>query len=703
MSRDGADRNAVSRARRTAGGAGSGRRNALSGLAGIALAAAGLAAWPARGGAAPERVAACDTVVSERGRQAVARRLDEWRRSLEKHRVALERIGRLADFAAVIEQADAAWRAGDMGAAYDCLTAPPARRLWRAVESDPDAPHVYVDGAAGDDARSGLGDWTNAVQSIAVGLKKAGPGCMVLVAPGRYRLASELVIEKNVILRSWKDGDVDPDHTVLDGQGRTRCVYLDHSAARVAGFTLTGGNGAGMISRESGGAVFIYTRGGTLSDCRVCFNAADLHGGGVILYSDNARLERCVVDCNRVTNVSRARGAGIYIASGGTVAHSTVAGNTNLAEGAYSGGGLYIRGEMNPERCRVLGCVISNNQACCGAGIQVYGTAVMESNTVVRNRAVGRELVMGGGVFMYMVRWGAVFAHNTVSDNAAGTGGGVFVWPSIPGEVSRGIVGGVAIRQCALTGNTAASSGGGLSVFIPGPNYAHTRVCVAGCDISGNRLAGTHAGAGAGVQWDAPGLLERCVIADNRADGGRGGGLSLKRTHALGAPEALVVRNCLVAGNSAGAGAGLVFTGCHPGAPAHLESCTVAGNRAAVSAGGVLIERSTGAALTNTIVACNEAPAHADLELARAVASLGYCCAESSAEEGSTGLVARAVSGDPGFRDARAGDFRLARESPCVDAGINQPWMAVPDAVDLRGAPRVRNGTVDVGCFELDL
>jgi hypothetical protein len=55
-------------------------------------------------------------------------------------------------------------------------------------------------------------------------------------------------------------------------------------------------------------------------------------------------------------------------------------------------------------------------------------------------------------------------------------------------------------------------------------------------------------------------------------------------------------------------------------------------------------------------------------------------------------------AGAPGFVNAADGDFHLAKDSPCLNAGTNRPWMA--EAMDLDGRPRMRGGTVDLGCYE---
>ena len=61
-----------------------------------------------------------------------------------------------------------------------------------------------------------------------------------------------------------------------------------------------------------------------------------------------------------------------------------------------------------------------------------------------------------------------------------------------------------------------------------------------------------------------------------------------------------------------------------------------------------------------------------------------------------------ATDGDPKFRSAKKAAFHLKSSSPCINAGDNSLWDGVADPVDLDGTPRIRNGIVDIGCFEGD-
>jgi hypothetical protein len=55
---------------------------------------------------------------------------------------------------------------------------------------------------------------------------------------------------------------------------------------------------------------------------------------------------------------------------------------------------------------------------------------------------------------------------------------------------------------------------------------------------------------------------------------------------------------------------------------------------------------------------------------------------------------------DPLLVDLAGFDYTLDRKSPCIDAGLNQPWMI--GATDLAGNDRILSGFVDMGAYEAD-
>jgi hypothetical protein len=56
------------------------------------------------------------------------------------------------------------------------------------------------------------------------------------------------------------------------------------------------------------------------------------------------------------------------------------------------------------------------------------------------------------------------------------------------------------------------------------------------------------------------------------------------------------------------------------------------------------------------------------------------------------------LTNKPNFVGIEVGDFHLRPSSPCIDAGVNMPWMV--GATDLDGNPRLSGGRVDMGAFE---
>lgn len=57
------------------------------------------------------------------------------------------------------------------------------------------------------------------------------------------------------------------------------------------------------------------------------------------------------------------------------------------------------------------------------------------------------------------------------------------------------------------------------------------------------------------------------------------------------------------------------------------------------------------------------------------------------------------ITNPPSFANDSYGDYRLAANSPCINAGTNLGWMtAFP--YDIEGRLRIRYGAVDMGVYE---
>jgi hypothetical protein len=73
---------------------------------------------------------------------------------------------------------------------------------------------------------------------------------------------------------------------------------------------------------------------------------------------------------------------------------------------------------------------------------------------------------------------------------------------------------------------------------------------------------------------------------------------------------------------------------------------------------------------------------------------LNYCC--TTPDPGGEGNI----TNDPLFVNYAGGNLRLQSNSPCINRGINQDWMA--GSTDLDGNPRIRRSRVDMGAYESD-
>ncbi len=214
---------------------------------------------------------------------------------------------------------------------------------------------IYVDVNTGDDARTGLGDWTNAVKTISNGVAQAGASGTVLVATGVYDVAENVTVASGINLRSWNNGAFDPENTIIDGQ----CDALPVSEqCRRAGQRVYLAEWQWRRERPVAPAALLINNG-VISNCHVVNNRANQYGGGIYMGSVNAGVENCIIEGNTVTNEGTARGGGVYIAGGGgTLRNSTLAYNTNLSTAVYAGGGgVYVRGDGADGRCHVIGWI----------------------------------------------------------------------------------------------------------------------------------------------------------------------------------------------------------------------------------------------------------------------------------------------------------------------------------------------------------
>jgi hypothetical protein len=176
------------------------------------------------------------------------------------------------------------------------------------------------------------------------------------------------------------------------------------------------------------------------------------------------------------------------------------------------------------------------------------------------------------------------------------------------------------------------------------------------------------------------GVLDRSTIYGNQSDH-RGGGASVYGG---------LMKNCLVYGNTntsatLGRGGGGVWM-----SGGAVVNCTVATNIASATQGGGVSQ--SGGGVTNTIVYFNSGTVSDSRNVYQTGGSLVFSCVTPTvAGQGN-------ITDDPLFTSLAGLDFRIKANSPCIDKGTNQAWMA--GATDLAGTARVLGRDPDMGAYE---
>lgn len=257
---------------------------------------------------------------------------------------------------------------------------------------------------------------------------------------------------------------------------------------------------------------------------------------------------------------------------------------------------------------------------------------------------------------------------------------------------------GFSISNGVALGNGMDGYGGGVLLDGAGVvSNCHFYLCRArlgggaalynGGWVFGSMFVSNRAEYGGGAYVFGPGIVQNAVVRRNYADD-RGGG-------AFG-DGASIIRNCLLYENVAGTNGGGVAI---QNSGARVESCTVVSNMA--YRGGGIYSRDGGAyyntiSYFNSAVIAAQSNWHSEVVVFDYGRSFWHCnTAPLAGLPNQTGCI----EDDPRFRDVGNWNFRLQGNSACINTGIYQAWM--DGAVDLDGVPRVREGRVDIGAYEI--
>lgn len=593
----------------------------------------------------------------------------------------------------------------------------------------------------GNDSAVGT-SWETAKQTIQAAVDMAVAGDTVLVSNGVYATgarvtpsgvtSNRVVITKSITIQSVNGAGattiLGEDHG--DDPSSMRCVYM--SKGTLDGFTLTGGYAPDGPNQDSGSGGGAYASGGTLNNCIVTSNGAT-YGGGVCLgelnnctlafngavygggsyqsvlyncvlsenwagedgggsyqggliscrlngnYSDNdggGSFGSTLRNCTLSDNAANDDGGGSY---GGFLANSIIYGNTAHTSNNYFGGTLtYCLSDPLPAGAgNIAGDPLFVNAASNNFRLQVGSPSLdagTNSQVVGSTDLDGNPRILGTRVDMGAYESDDFIVSNTTTDMGFFTIQAA-VDAANPGEEIVVFAGTVTEAGITIDKNLTIRGEGQAETIVQAataPGIASDRVFLV---VSGTVLIadmtirhGYATPYGGGVYADyiySTTTLSNCTLYANQAYGvgALGGGV-----------YRCTLYNCVLSGNSSSYRGGGAYDSA-------LHNCTLTANNAGAQGGG-----SSWGTLQNCIVYDNTAYGGPNYF----GDTLTYCLSDPLPSGAGN------ITGDPLFKDAGAGNYRLDYTSPCINAGNNAQAVG---STDLDGNPRIVQ-QVDMGAYE---
>jgi hypothetical protein len=391
--------------------------------------------------------------------------------------------------------------------------------------------------------------------------------------------------------------------------------------------TLQNGLAVGSGTAFEGGAVLNQ---GTLSLSGVTIQgnvAGDFTGGaGGGVYNTGTLT---VAGTTISGNFASYAGAGLYNAASATIGQSTVSGNTITNGGGDegSGGGIWNTGNLS-----VSQCTVSGNFGGFGLGGGLYNASDL---TIDQSTLSDNSTMLDGG---------GIANDGKLSITASTVSGSSSTFNGSGGGISNSYPGSTSIKDCIVSGNSAANLygsgtfnyGGGVSnnggrMRIEQSNLSGNS-CTSGggavfnvgsldvdhCTLSGNAVTDSYIGDGGGAIENLFGTLrlDHCTLSGNSDVAylpGAGGGGAIDNV--LGN---MSINQCALSGNSAANGyGGAILT---DGALT-INQSMLSGNSAALAGGGIYNDAGTvilsgvpgTLTVANSTVCDDSAPVGADL------------------------------------------------------------------------------------------
>ena len=500
-----------------------------------------------------------------------------------------------------------------------------------------------------------------------------------------------------------------PEDVRLIGDGTCR-VYrmIKDTYARLQNLTITNGYAKaieGAADSDKGGGIHGYP---TVTNCVIIGNKADGNGGGCCHYT---YIRAC-----KILNNTAKSGGGAYQPN--YVINSEVRGNHSTGHGGGIHGNGYGRAE---------GSIIVENVAD-GAGGAICAVNNVTNCYIAENVAVTSH---GGALYSWGRSTKFVYDSTICSNKAAGTGA-VCEYTVIGGKIFANYANyGGGCGSCDLTGaelhdNYAVIYGGGTyncnatncvlrSNFVSRePNKTHDgpnsfNCYLYGCDISGT---GIHSGRAENCDFHD-------VVLGTTIQGNPYISDLVWAGHVYaGIP---ICTNCLFRNNIITNYNHAIFCGVtQPTRPGFIVNCTVVSNKPGMTF-NYMYNETYPVQVKNCVFAWNQGFDTTDIRDIHSwgnvssnglrFASCAYGTATGRFASGGPSYLPDSTDGpmykfgtdigaDPKFSLKGAHPYEPKFSSPLVGLGVVEPWMS--DATDIRGEgfARLREGKVDIGCYQ---
>jgi hypothetical protein len=336
----------------------------------------------------------------------------------------------------------------------------------------------------------------------------------ILVYPGTYTSNADAVItlsDKYVVLLATGDAD----QTIIDGQNLRRGVVVeeDSNGIFMVGFTITQCQSpdTGGFENENGAAILASSALVELYGCDIVSNSAT--GGSWssgAIYCDDVDL--VLEDCSMSANVANYRSAGISAHDSNVTCRRSSFTNHQPIDGPQGNGDvIYVDGVTadGPASLVLSQCGFTSNASTTStlsSGIVYCSGDVECSSTEFRSNS-------GSAIFRMSLK-------------TSGT-----------------------LVDCVFDGNTATSSGGGMTITGNFDAGGDTPVEIVNCEFLGNQVEGFGGGL---YLAQAAVTMSGCQFQSNTA-GLSGGGLSIDNAHSIDISDTTFLANTAVGSDGSAA------------------------------------------------------------------------------------------------------------------------------------------------------